>query len=119
MPTAAKRICSHPGCNELTTGNKCESHQAQARSRNNWKHKKNSTQRGYGSRWQKIRKLILQRDNHLCQQCKKVGLTTPANEVDHIVSKARGGTDNPSNLQAICSDCHRTKTATERRGEGG
>ena len=39
-----------------------------------------------------------------------------ASEVDHIVSKAMGGTDDMENLQAICGgpgSCHELKTAEE------
>ena len=42
------------------------------------------------------------RDNSLCQSCLKQHRYTPAKEVDHIISKARGGTDAPSNLASIC-----------------
>jgi 5-methylcytosine-specific restriction enzyme A len=33
--------------------------------------------------------------------------------VDHITSKAKGGSDDLENLQAICDDCHKAKTADE------
>ena len=53
------------------------------------------------------------RDHYLCQVCMSEDRLTPATEVDHIIPKARGGTDNPDNLQAICAECHKTKTARE------
>ena len=64
--------------------------------------------RGYGTAWDKLRKFILQRDKHLCQAC--LPRPTPANHVDHIRPKAKGGTDEPSNLQALCKPCHDAKT---------
>ena len=33
-----------------------------------------------------------------------------ATEVDHVLPKAKGGTDDLKNLQSICSACHRAKT---------
>jgi 5-methylcytosine-specific restriction protein A len=33
--------------------------------------------------------------------------------VDHIRGKASGGSDEMANLQAICDDCHRSKTQAE------
>lgn len=66
--------------------------------------------RGYDWRWVKLRAAILQRDQHLCQPCLKAGRPTPATQVDHIKPKAKGGADDQSNLQAICTDCHRAKT---------
>lgn len=41
-------------------------------------------------------------------------VVTIAKEVDHIIAKAHGGTDDMSNLEAICIKCHRTKTAKEK-----
>lgn len=38
-----------------------------------------------------------------------------ANEVDHIIPKFKGGTDDLSNLMAINSECHKRKTARESR----
>lgn len=76
--------------------------------------------RGYGSAWDKLRKVILARDCGLCQPCQAKGLTTQGRTVDHRVPKAEGGSDDPSNLQTICDDCHRVKTSEEaRRGRGG
>ena len=73
--------------------------------------------RGYSSAWDKIRVIVLQRDNGLCQceECQggKVRLTL-ANEVHHILSKAKGGTDDLSNLQAINKECHKRETAADQ-----
>jgi 5-methylcytosine-specific restriction protein A len=38
-------------------------------------------------------------------------------EVDHITPKAKDGTDDPENLQAICIECHKAKTKAERSGK--
>ncbi len=76
-------------------------------------------ERGNGSARVKLRKEILNRDQHLCQPCLKQGRPTPATEVDHIKPKAQDGTDDPDNLQAICSDCHGEKTRQENRSRGG
>lgn len=43
------------------------------------------------------------------------GRVTPARTVDHITPKAKGGTDDDANLQAICDECHKAKTAAEGR----
>jgi 5-methylcytosine-specific restriction protein A len=40
-----------------------------------------------------------------------------ATEVDHIIPKAKGGTDDPSNLAAINAGCHRRKTLRDRGAE--
>ncbi|HCL5939948.1 TPA: HNH endonuclease [Citrobacter freundii] len=41
-------------------------------------------------------------------------IPAPAETVDHIKPKAHGGTDDLSNLESICSGCHKAKTARER-----
>lgn len=76
---------------------------------------KTSAQRGYGSKWQKIRKAVLERDEHLCQECLRNGRYTLGNQVDHIVNKASGGTDRMDNLQVLCKTCHDEKTKKENR----
>jgi 5-methylcytosine-specific restriction protein A len=78
----------------------------------------NRHQRGYGSTWNKLRDEILTRDQGLCQNCNRNGHTTLATQVDHIKPKAQGGSDDPSNLEAICDPCHKTKTQIESRGGG-
>ena len=73
-------------------------------------------QRGYGSAWDALRLRILRRDCGICQcdECKASGRITIATEVHHIKAKADGGTDDPSNLQAIAKDCHKRETMIER-----
>ncbi len=73
-------------------------------------------ERGYGTAWDALRLAILQRDAGLCVPCRTAGRVTPATEVDHVVNRARGGTDDPANLQSICMACHNAKTARESAG---
>ena len=70
-------------------------------------------QRGYGAAWDRLRVPILKRDSYLCQPCLRAGRIRAANIVDHIVPKAQGGSDDPTNLEAICANCHRLKTQVE------
>lgn len=70
-------------------------------------------ERGYGSAWVKTRDRIMARDKHLCQPCLRKGRPTPADAVDHITAKAKGGTDDDDNLEAICHPCHAAKTQAE------
>lgn len=72
-------------------------------------------ERGYGREWERLREIILRRDDRLCQPCLKAGRVSPGTEVDHVQPKSQGGTDHPFNLRAICAKCHREKTARESR----
>jgi len=59
--------------------------------------------------WRILRKQVIQRDDGYCQRCGTPG----ANQVDHIVPLAEGGTDALENLQLLCEPCHRSKSAQE------
>lgn len=82
-------------------------------------------QRGYDSKWDRIRQQIIQRDNYLCQECLRNGTLTEvvvgdpshprAAHVDHIIPKVQGGTDDGSNLELLDRTCHERKTARENR----
>lgn len=113
MPHAAPRPCPRHPAVLVTKASPCPQCPAYG-----WKSDKirgNTTKRGYGAPWRKIRVRILKRDNYLCQPCKRAGKLSPANEVDHVINKERGGTDDDDNLQSICGDCHKAKTAKESK----
>ncbi|MDP4545915.1 HNH endonuclease [Psychrobacter faecalis] len=66
---------------------------------------------GRGGRpWRRKRDEIFKRDKYTCQVCGRVGGEL---ELDHILNVARGGTDDASNLQTICTACHKPKTHAE------
>ncbi len=75
----------------------------------------NSTERGYGSDWQRLRLAFLQQ-HPLCQDCQAVGRTAAASEVHHVqkVSAAPELRLDWDNLRALCKPCHNRRTA---RGE--
>ena len=82
---------------------------------------KTSGERGYGWAWQQARERVMVRDCGLCQceECKRLSRVRVATEVDHIVPKFEGGTDDEANLQAINVECHKAKTAKESRRARG
>lgn len=76
---------------------------------------------GRGGRpWRRKRERIFERDKFLCQihlsrgELHAVTLHgSDAGVCDHIIPTSEGGTDDESNLQAICKDCDKHKTAAE------
>ena len=61
---------------------------------------------GRGGRpWRRLRARILLRDQYTCQLCFRVFLEHHL-DVDHIIPKADGGTDDPANLRTLCRPCH-------------
>ncbi|CAL8476417.1 HNH endonuclease [Caballeronia sp. S22] len=118
MPARPKRPCKHRGCGALVSGNDnyCEKHQGDEVK---WKPdavRGNRHARGYGNQWQRLREIVLRRDSGICRcaECRRLGRVRVATEVDHVIAKAHGGTDDLSNLSAINRDCHKAKTARER-----
>lgn len=115
MPKLPPKPCTKPGCKAYATKRgRCDLHQRPA-----WEGKGSGASRGYGYAWQRKRDRILKRDGYVCQDQRACNGLTRADEVDHIVPKAQGGTDSPDNLQAICRTCHAEKTRGEAlRGRG-
>jgi 5-methylcytosine-specific restriction endonuclease McrA len=61
--------------------------------------------------WRYIRRCILRRDKYKCVLCGKW-----AQEVDHIIEMADGGSfHEPSNLRSLCYECHQSKTILQRK----
>lgn len=49
-----------------------------------------------------------------CRICEAKGVYTLSTEIDHIVPLAKGGTNDRSNLQALCAQCHEAKSLRDR-----
>ncbi len=98
MPPRTPKACRVRGCRHTTTdpSGYCESHKSEG-----WKQYKpcqSRHQRGYGSKWDVIRR-VLKRDKGLCQLCLRAG-GARGETADHIIPKAHGGTDADSNCRA-------------------
>ena len=66
--------------------------------------------------WPRLRRRVLIRDRHTCQDCKRQGLGRV--EVHHVKALQFGGSDDMSNLLCLCYDCHRARHASAgRRGD--
>ncbi len=55
------------------------------------------------------KKLLVERDGLRCHYCDVVMAYKDA-QIDHILAKARGGTDAPSNLVLACATCNHVKS---------
>jgi 5-methylcytosine-specific restriction enzyme A len=98
--------CLHPsGCpaHAVPGTGRCEAHK-----RDRWSGRGSVTARGYGHAWRKIRARVRERDRHTCTSC-----GGPASQVDHVIAKHRGGTDDEANLTSLCRRCHDTKSGRE------
>jgi hypothetical protein len=53
---------------------------------------------------------ILSRDNFTCQCCGAKSIDGAVLEVDHIVPRSKGGSNDPGNLRTLCSNCNGGKS---------
>ena len=104
MPRRPARVC--PACNKVARGACCVPARAPDE-------RASASQRGYGARWRRLRLLVLHRAP-LCRECGRA-----ATDVDHILPRRMGGTDDMANLQPLCHSCHSRKTARETTPGGG
>lgn len=130
MPTKTQTVtrkplrpCWHRACAALTSDGACPRH---PRPDHGWKpdrERGSRHERGYGAEWERLRAQVLERDGYLCMIGRGRGsCTIDATEVDHIIPKAEGGSDELENLQAVCPTCHRAKSerdAARQRRDGG
>lgn len=106
MPIRPLRPCASPGCGELVASGACTQHRLQRERRRG-----SAAKRGYGTRHQRQRKIILARDP-ICRGCQRAESTID----DHIVRIQDGGSaTDDQNQQGLCVDCHGFKTVREER----
>lgn len=53
---------------------------------------------------------ILARDGYCCQYCGRKGSAKVRLEIDHVIPRAWGGTNAPTNLVTSCSRCNNEKS---------
>ena len=119
MPHAAARACAKDACTGLVRNGTCNvcGPIRRGKDRAYDEHRGTSSQRGYDSTWQKLRRMILAGEP-LCRRCQNGGgqmtggrVITPATEVHHIIAKRNGGEDTFENLEPLCKSCHSKATA--------
>lgn len=109
----AARPCRYPGCPAVTRGVPyCDEH-ARRVSREYERDRPSSAARGYGSTWRKVRARQLSRAPLCADPDGLHDRPVVATEADHIIRRARGGSDADNNLQSLCKSCHSRKTARE------
>lgn len=103
MARRAARPCAQAGCPALVLdpGQRyCPVHLRIYRQKQD-EQRGSSAERGYGMRWRDVRDRYL-KGHPTCERCGR----NKAEVVHHIVPKRQGGSDDPINLQALCTLCH-------------
>ncbi|WP_027718763.1 HNH endonuclease [Desulfovirgula thermocuniculi] len=99
--------CSYSGCPNLVEAGKryCPEHMRQYY-RHQSEKRGTAAQRGYDSRWQRVREMYLRR-HPLCELCEQEGRITPATIVHHKQPIKHGGHAlDMENLMSVCRECH-------------
>jgi 5-methylcytosine-specific restriction protein A len=106
MPRRLASPCAEPLCPRIAVSRgRCAIHKQKSKP---WQGKRYAVAGGRG--WQRTRARIFERDDGLCRYCGGV-----AEVVDHIVCRARGGSDDDANLVAACKRCNERKRVQEAR----
>ncbi|MFT0167496.1 HNH endonuclease [Paraburkholderia mimosarum] len=71
-----------------------------------------ATPRIRGRRWMETRKRVALDQQFTCRRCGLVWLPW-RDQVDHRVPLEQGGSNDDDNLDLLCDDCHKLKTAEE------
>jgi len=115
MPTRPPRACAAPGCPRLVTDTaRCPEHE-KARHRAIDERRGSSTERGYGSDWQRFRAWWLSQ-HPLCVECEREGRVEVATDVDHVVSIAEAPERrlDPTNVRSLCHRHHSARTMRDQ-----
>lgn len=67
----------------------------------------------------RVRFEVLKRDAFRCQYCGKQAGAGAELEIDHIIPRAKGGTDDKENLITACKECNNGKSSKELFTEPG
>ena len=123
MPTRPPRLCLTPGCGEIASSGRfrcpaCLEKQQEDAQKND-RLRGTAAQRGYGYKWQRFRARWIKK-HPICEDPYgwHPGEVREVSDIDHIIPH-KGNMKlfwDKSNLQGLCSECHKRKTALEQRG---
>lgn len=112
------RVCSEPGCPELSDEARCETHRIEGR-RQREARRESPAERGYGPEWRRHSRSFLS-GHPICVLCSE-----PARVADHWPKTrkqllADGVTDPDLEmfLRPLCTRCHNRETAAGHQGVG-
>jgi 5-methylcytosine-specific restriction protein A len=119
MAIRVGKPCRQPGCPRIVKrGGYCVEHTGPRDAGAYDRERGSSAARGYGGKWQRIRKIKMKR-NPICEDPygihEQENIVVMGDMVDHIIPLKLGGSNKLTNLQTLCYSCHNKKTAEEQR----
>lgn len=109
----ASRVCSVPGCPELTTGGRCQAHKRESdRARGT------AAQRGYNSKGHSTFRAAVLAKDPTCVLCQQQPSTVadhwPLSRRDLVLRKLNP--NDPQHGRGLCAPCHNSETARHQPG---
>lgn len=80
--------------------------------------KAGTTPREQGRSWMVKRQAVALQYGYRCANCKCVWVSS-LDQIDHIIPLEQGGSNDISNCQPLCNDCHLAKTKEEAKTRSG
>lgn len=80
--------------------------------------KAGTTEMERGRAWMAKRQRVAAAHGYRCAACGLVWMAH-RDQIDHIVPREQGGSNEESNLQPLCNECHALKTAAEAARRAG
>lgn len=81
--------------------------------------KAGTTEMERGRAWMAKRDRVAARHGYKCAMCGRLWVSY-RDEIDHIVPREQGGSNDESNLQPLCDKpCHQEKSAAEAKARAG
>lgn len=123
---ALYKKCNKAGCREYIERHMsyCEQHQndkaSDSYNRDRYKHNKEYVNFYSSSKWRKLRKRALIRDEYCCVSCKREGIIQVGEVADHILPTEFFWDKrlDINNIQVLCKACHNKKTAEDEKKYG-
>lgn len=80
--------------------------------------KAGTTEMERGRAWMAKRLRVALAHNYTCANCPRIW-QSHRDHIDHRIPREQGGSNDESNLQPLCFECHKAKTADEAKTRAG
>jgi len=80
--------------------------------------KAGATEMERGRAWMAKRQRVALAHGYQCATCRRAWISY-RDQIDHRIPREQGGSNDESNLQPLCNECHKAKTDGEAKARAG
>lgn len=80
--------------------------------------KAGTTEMERGRAWMDKRRRVAAAHQYQCTTCHRAW-ESHRDQIDHVIPREQGGSNDESNLQPLCNECHKAKTDQETKARAG